>query len=76
MRAAKSQLAQSAELLSRRVSGYLKSCATVCPRKPCLCFVPGGADRQGGMGALTDNEGFCWVEGVQGLKHFHTMEGR
>lgn len=59
-----SQLARSAELPSHGVSGYLKSCATVCLRQPCLCFVPGKLerervrDREGGMGALTDNEGF------------------
>lgn len=63
-RAANCQLARSAELPSHRVSGYLKSCAAVCLRQPCLCCVPGGAE--GGrvlMGALTDNEGFRRGEG-------------
>lgn len=41
-----SQLARSAELPSHRVSGYLKSCATVCLRQPCLCFVPGKPERE------------------------------
>lgn len=73
VRTANCQLACSTELPSHSVSGYLKSCATVCLRQPCLCFVPGGAQRTGmgvgGMGALTDNDG------VRGdMKHFHTVE--
>lgn len=80
MRAANCQLARSAELPSHRVSGYLKSCGTVCLRQPCLCFVPGraegGGQGVGGMGwelKLT-MKGF---DGVRGdMKHFHTAEVR
>lgn len=50
VRATNCQLARSAELPCHRVSGYLKSCATVCLRQACLCFVLCRAEK-GGWGA-------------------------
>lgn len=52
VRAANCQLACSPELPCHRVSGYLKSCATVCLWQACLCFVLGGAVRGGRDGSF------------------------
>lgn len=60
MREANCQLARSAKLPSHRVSGYLKSCATVCLRQPCVCASCQEGQRKEGVGrvgAFTDNEG-------------------
>lgn len=69
VRATNWQLARSAELPCHRVSGYLKSCATVCLRQACLCFVLG---REGGGLKLT-MKGF---DGVRGdTKRFRLWRG-